>query len=55
VPGDKGGATPAIALTAFARSEDRTRSLLAGFQMHLSKPVEAEELVASIRRVAVLG
>ena len=49
---EQGGATPAIALTAFARSEDRTRSLLAGFQMHLSKPVEPEELVASIRSVA---
>jgi PAS domain S-box-containing protein len=52
---DRGGATPAIALTAFARSEDRTRSLLAGFQMHLSKPVEADELVASIRRVAAIA
>ncbi len=52
---ERGGATPAIALTAFARSEDRTRSLLAGFQMHLSKPVEPEELVASIRSVAMVA
>ncbi|MEO7092229.1 MAG: ATP-binding protein, partial [Polyangiales bacterium] len=35
---DAGGKTPAIALTAFARSEDRTRAMLAGFQVHVSKP-----------------
>ncbi|HUI60165.1 MAG TPA: ATP-binding protein [Steroidobacteraceae bacterium] len=39
---------PAIAVTAYARSEDRQRSLLAGYQMHLSKPIEARELVAGI-------
>ncbi len=39
---------PAIALTAYARPEDRHRSLLAGFHMHLSKPIEALELVASV-------
>jgi CheY-like chemotaxis protein len=43
-----GGATPAIALTAFARSEERTRSLQAGFQLHIAKPVEQSELVAAI-------
>ena len=37
---------PAVALTAFARSEDRRRSALSGFQNHLVKPVEAPELVA---------
>jgi signal transduction histidine kinase/ActR/RegA family two-component response regulator len=41
-------ALPAIALTAFARSEDRTRALRAGFLMHLSKPVHAAELIASV-------
>ena len=39
---------PAIALTAYARSEDRTRALLAGFQGHLAKPVEATELLATV-------
>jgi CheY-like chemotaxis protein len=39
---------PAIALTAFAQPEDRRKLLLAGFQMHLAKPVDAEELVAAI-------
>ena len=40
---------PAIALTALARSEDRTRALTAGFQTHIAKPVEARELVAMVR------
>jgi PAS domain S-box-containing protein len=43
-----GGAIPAVALTAFARSEDRTRALRAGFQAHLSKPFESTELVATV-------
>jgi signal transduction histidine kinase/ActR/RegA family two-component response regulator len=42
---------PAIALTAFARSEDRTRALLAGFQAHIAKPVNSTELVATIARL----
>jgi PAS domain S-box-containing protein len=39
---------PAVALTAFARSEDRRRALLAGFQVHIAKPVDPGELVATI-------
>jgi hypothetical protein len=39
---------PAVALTAFARMEDRRRALLAGFQVHLTKPVDATELSAVI-------
>jgi hypothetical protein len=39
---------PAIALTAFARTEDRQKALLAGFQLHLVKPVEPGELSAAI-------
>jgi PAS domain S-box-containing protein len=39
---------PAAALTAFARSEDRTRALQSGFEMHLAKPVDPGELVASV-------
>jgi signal transduction histidine kinase/ActR/RegA family two-component response regulator len=45
---DQGGGTPAIALTAFAREEDRQRALQAGFQRHLGKPVAPEDLVACI-------
>jgi PAS domain S-box-containing protein len=44
LPRDKGGAIPALALTAFGRMEDRVRALNAGFQMHLPKPVEPAEL-----------
>jgi PAS domain S-box-containing protein len=40
--------TPAVALTAFARSEDRTRALVSGFQGHVAKPVEPNELVATV-------
>ena len=47
LPAEQGGQIPAIALTAFARSEDRSRALLAGFQLHLGKPVEAVELIAA--------
>jgi PAS domain S-box-containing protein len=39
---------PAAALTAFARSEDRTKALRSGFEMHLSKPVDPGELAASV-------
>jgi CheY-like chemotaxis protein len=39
---------PAAALTAFARSGDRTKALQAGFEMHLAKPIEPGELVASV-------
>ncbi len=39
---------PAIALTAYARAEDRQRALLAGYQMHLAKPVDPRELIAGI-------
>jgi len=40
--------TPAIAITAYARDEDRFRALAAGFRMHLPKPIELYELVVSI-------
>jgi signal transduction histidine kinase/CheY-like chemotaxis protein len=49
---EEGGQTPALALTAFARSEDRTRAALAGFQTHLSKPVEVNELIAVVANLA---
>ena len=45
---EQGGRIPAIALTAFARDEDRTRSLQAGFQMYVPKPVASDELVAVV-------
>jgi CheY-like chemotaxis protein len=49
---ERGGKVPAIALTAFARSEDRTRALHRGFQVHVAKPVEPAELIATVASVA---
>jgi len=43
---------PAAALTAYARSEDRARSLQSGFQIHLSKPIDPRELVAAVAALA---
>lgn len=49
---EHGGRTPAVALTAYTRPEDRSRSLAAGFQLHLAKPVDADELVNAIIALA---
>ena len=50
-----GGRTvPAVALTALARSEDRTRALRAGFQLHVPKPVDSAELIAVVQNLAAL-
>jgi PAS domain S-box-containing protein len=46
LPPDRGGKVPAIALTAYTRTEDRLQSLRAGYDMHVPKPVELAELVA---------
>jgi CheY-like chemotaxis protein len=43
---------PAIAVTAFSRTQDRADALEAGFQAHLAKPVKAEALVASVANLA---
>ncbi|HEY1628707.1 MAG TPA: CHASE3 domain-containing protein, partial [Tepidisphaeraceae bacterium] len=43
---------PAVALTAFARTEDRRRALMAGFQMHVAKPVDPGELLAVVASLA---
>ena len=52
LPKEQGGGTPAIALTAYARAEDRVRSVVAGFQHHVAKPVEPAELIAIVASVA---
>ena len=49
---ERGGRTPAVALTAYAREEDRVRSLSAGFDAHVSKPVEPAELLAVVAELA---
>jgi CheY-like chemotaxis protein len=43
---------PAAALTAYARSEDRTKALRHGYQMHLAKPIDPPELVAAVASLA---
>ena len=48
LPPEKGGHTPAAAITAFARTEDRTKALRAGFQSHIAKPFEPIELTAVV-------
>ncbi len=50
-----GGRIPAIALTAYARVEDRIRTLSAGYQMHVAKPVDPAELVAVLASIAKMG
>jgi PAS domain S-box-containing protein len=48
----EGGNVPALALTAYARAEDRMKAVLAGFQMHVAKPVEGAELLAMVASLA---
>ncbi|MBD2522703.1 PAS domain-containing protein [Nostoc sp. FACHB-133] len=48
MPKEKGGETPAIALTAYAGESDRDQVLEAGFQKHIAKPVQPTELITSI-------
>jgi CheY-like chemotaxis protein len=52
LPAAKGGRLPVVALTAYARAEERTRALRAGFNMHVPKPVEPSELLAVIASLA---
>lgn len=51
-PAEQGGRIPMVALTAFGRPSDRVRALDAGFQMHLKKPVEPSELLATVASLA---
>lgn len=51
LPRERGGKIPAIALTAYARTEDRARALAAGYQMHLAKPIDREELAAVVAKL----
>jgi CheY-like chemotaxis protein len=49
---DRGGRVPALALTAFAHDEDRTRALRAGYQAHLPKPFQPRDL---LHQIAILS
>ncbi len=55
LPPEEGGRIPAVALTAFERASDRVRALSAGFQFHVPKPVEPEELAMVIANLTGLA
>ena len=52
LPREKGGETPAAALSAYARDEDRMQALAAGYQMHIAKPIGASQLVTMVAKLA---
>jgi CheY-like chemotaxis protein len=53
MPVEKGGATPAVALTGYASRKDQERALKSGYQQHMAKPVEQADLIAAI--AALIG
>src|SRR5262249_2291470 len=52
LPAADGGMTPAVAVSAYARSEDADRAVAAGFQTHVAKPLEPAQLVAVVASLA---
>ena len=52
LPEERGGHVPAVALTAYARTEDRVRALSSGYQIHVPKPVEPSELITVVASLA---
>ena len=48
LPPERGGRTPAAALTAYARDDDRARALAAGYQLHIAKPFTPRDLIAAV-------
>ncbi len=52
LPVEKGGKIPAIALSAYAKEEDRKRALMTGFQMYLSKPFDPDELIVMVANLS---
>jgi signal transduction histidine kinase/CheY-like chemotaxis protein len=52
LPAEEGGKMPAVALTAFARSEDREEAKSAGYQVHMAKPIEPRQLIATVANLA---
>ena len=55
LPPERGGATPAAALTAMASDQDRARALAAGFQLHIPKPLEPGILLLAVAELARRG
>ncbi len=48
LPAERGGRTPAVALTAYARSTDAQRAFAAAYQMHIAKPVDPAQLATAV-------
>jgi len=55
LPPEAGGLIPAVAMTAFAREEERRQVLLAGYHRHLAKPIDAPRLVAIVSELSPRG
>ena len=55
LPAPEGGTVPAVALTAYTRTEDRIRTIAAGFQMHIAKPADGLELITVVAGLAKLS
>jgi PAS domain S-box-containing protein len=53
LPSTRGGRTPAVALSAYARADDESRAIEAGFQKYMTKPIEPEHLVGAVASVAM--
>jgi PAS domain S-box-containing protein len=53
LPKDKGGNVPALALTAYTKEEDREQAIKAGFQMHLSKPLDITALLKAVSQLTL--
>jgi len=51
LPSERGGRTPLVALTAYTSPQDRRRAMDAGYDQHLSKPVDADELMRVLERL----
>lgn len=49
---DRGGNVPAVAVTGFTHAEDRRRALVSGFQVHVAKPVDGDEILAIVASLA---
>jgi len=55
LPAEKGGATPAIALTGYASKKDRERALSSGYHQHMAKPIEQADMIAAIAALVGRG
>jgi CheY-like chemotaxis protein len=54
LPAEQGGLVPAAALSALASVEDRQRALAAGFQLHVTKPVDIDGLLSAVAQLAAM-